>query len=30
MIGKQTLAALNVVRADLEAGALLTIELDRA
>lgn len=28
-IGKQTLAALSIVRADLEAGALLTIELDR-
>lgn len=28
-IGKQTLAALSVVREELEAGALLTIEFDR-
>ena len=29
IIGKQTLAALSIVQAELQAGALLTIELDR-
>ena len=29
IIGKQTLAALSLVRAELEAGALVTIEFDR-
>ena len=29
IVGKQTLAALNVARTELEAGALLTIEPDR-
>ena len=29
IIGKQILAALSIVQAELQAGALLTIELDR-
>jgi predicted nuclease of predicted toxin-antitoxin system len=29
IIGKQTLAALSIVQAELQAGDLLTIELDR-